>query len=265
MFLKHRCGEVDIKAMQPPILIAHRGYAARYPENTLPALQAAVQAGARWLEFDVQLSADKLPVLLHDTSLDRVAGRPGSVFDLTARQLSTIGVGEPVRFGAQFAAVTIPTLAEVAAWLMTQPRVQAFVEIKTESIQRFGVEVVHAAVMEVLEPVRERCVLISYDDAFLFAARLAVSLRIGWVAAEWNDDSARRARALAPDFLFTNHTRLPPAPQPLWPGPWQWAVYEVTDPALALALAARGIAFVETMAVGELLADARLQDRGEHA
>ncbi|MBI5463286.1 MAG: glycerophosphodiester phosphodiesterase [Gammaproteobacteria bacterium] len=249
--------------MKSPTLIAHRGYAARYPENTLQALQAAVQAGARWLEFDVQLSADKIPVLLHDTTLDRTAGRPGSLFDITAQQLSAIGVGEPARFGTRFAEVVLPTLAEVVAWLTTQPNVQAFVEIKTESIQRFGVEAVHEAVMRVLEPVRERCVLISYDDAFLFAARLATPLRIGWVAAEWSDDSARRARALAPDFLFTNHTRLPPEPQPLWPGPWQWVVYEVTDSVQALALAARGIAFVESMAVGELLADARLQDRSE--
>jgi glycerophosphoryl diester phosphodiesterase len=251
--------------MKPPIIIAHRGYAARYPENTLPALQAAVAAGARWLEFDVQLSADRVPVLLHDTTLARTAGRPDSVFELTAQQLTAIGVGEPARFGAQFADVTIPTLAEFAAWLATQPQVQAFVEVKTESIQRFGAETVHAAVMRVLEPVRDRCVLISYDDAFLFAARLAEGLRIGWVAAEWNDEYARRARALAPEFLFTNHARLPPEPQPLWSGPWQWAVYEVTDPAQALTLAARGIAFVESMAVGELLADARLQERSERA
>ncbi len=220
--------------MQRPILIAHRGYAARYPENTLPAFQAAVQAGARWLEFDVQLSADRVPVLLHDTTLDRTAGQPGVVFDLTAQQLSAISVGEPARFGTQFADVMLPTLAEVVAWLLTQPQVQAFVEIKTESIHRFGVEAVHVAVMRALEPVRERCVLISFDDAFLFAARLATSgaapMRIGWVAADWNDDCARRARALAPDFLFANYMRLPPEPQPLWPGPWQWAVYEVADP-----------------------------------
>lgn len=251
--------------MQRPILIAHRGYAARYPENTLPALLAAVEAGARWLEFDVQLSADRVPVLLHDTTLARTAGRPDSVFEFTARQLTVINVGEPARFGTQFAGVTIPTLAEFVAWLATQPQVQAFVEVKTESIQRFGAETVHAAVMRVLEPVRERCVLISYDDAFLFAARLAIPMRIGWVAVEWSDDCARRAQALAPDFLFTNHTRLPPEDKPLWAGSWQWAVYEVTDAAQALALAARGIAFVESMAVGELLADARLQERSERA
>jgi glycerophosphoryl diester phosphodiesterase len=254
--------------MHRPTLIAHRGYAARYPENTLPAFQAAAQAGARWLEFDVQLSADRVPVLLHDTTLDRTAGQPGAVFDLTARQLSAISVGEPGRFGTQFVDVMLPTLAEVVVWLITQPQLQAFVEIKTESIQRFGVEAVHVAVMRALEPVRERCVLISFDDAFLFAARLATpmeaSMRIGWVAFDWTDDCARRARALAPDFLFANHTRLPPEPQPLWLGAWQWVVYEVADPTQALALAARGIAFVETMAIGELLADARLSPVYDH-
>ncbi len=250
--------------MHRPTLIAHRGYAAHYPENTLSALQAAVRAGARWLEFDVQLSADRVPVLLHDTTLDRTAGQPGAVFDLTAQQLSAISVGEPGRFGTQFVDVMLPTLAEAIAWLMTQPQVQAFVEIKTESIQRFGIDAVLVQIMRALEPVRERCVLISFDDAFLFAARLATPMRIGWVATDWNDDCARRARALVPDFLFVNHKRLPIAPQRLWSGQWQWAVYEIVDPTQALALAARGIAFVETMAVGELLADARLSPVHDH-
>lgn len=244
--------------MPRPILVAHRGYAARYPENTLVSLQAAVAAGARWLEFDVQLSADAVPVLLHDAGLQRTAGRPESVFDLTARELQDISTGEPARFGDRFAGVGMPTLAAVVDWLVGVPQVQVFVELKTESIQRFGSERVHRAVAMALEPVRERCVLISYDDAFLFAARLAAPVRIGWVLAAWDAAHLRRARALAPDVLFTNHTRLPAASAALWPGPWQWAVYEITAAEQALALAARGITYIETMAVGELLADPRL-------
>ncbi|MFN2309239.1 MAG: glycerophosphodiester phosphodiesterase family protein [Gammaproteobacteria bacterium] len=243
-------------------LVAHRGYAARYPENTLPALQAAVRAGARWLEFDVQFSADAVPVLLHDTTLQRTAARPESVFDLSARQLQGVRVGEPGRFGDRFAETPLPTLAEVVAWLATESQVQAFVEVKVESIQRFGIGRTHRALWSALGPVRERCVLISYDDAFLFAARVAAPVRIGWIAAAWDDAHRRRAQALAPEVLFTNYTRLPPGP--LWDGPWRWAVYEVDDAELALALAARGITFIETMAVGELLADPRLAVDATH-
>lgn len=244
--------------MSNPILVAHRGYAARYPENTLTALQAAVEAGARWLEFDVQFSADGVPVLLHDTSLQRTAGCAASVFDLEARQLQTIAVGEPARFGDRFATVRLPMLDEVVAWLETESRVQAFVEIKIESLQHFGIERVQRALQKVLAPVRDRCVLISYDDAFLFAARLAAPGRIGWIVSGYDDAHRRRARALAPDILFINHTRLPPAPEPLWPGPWHWACYEITAAEQALALAMRGVTFVETMAIGVLMADPRL-------
>ena len=59
-----------------PAVVAHRGYAARYPENTIVALAAAVAGGTRFLEFDVQLSRDEVPLLCHDESLSRVADRP---------------------------------------------------------------------------------------------------------------------------------------------------------------------------------------------
>lgn len=245
--------------MPAPTLIAHRGYASRYPENSLLALRAAVDAGARWLEFDVQLNADAVPVLLHDSTLQRTAGRTDSIFELNTQQLQSIRVGEPARFGDRFADTPLSTLAEFADWLTDTPGVQVCVEVKTESLQQFGVERVYAAVWSVLEPLRDRCVLISYDDAFLFAARTAAPIRIGWVLPNWNAALQGRACALAPDLLITNWKRLPSAAEPLWPGAWQWAVYEVTDAGQALALAARGIRFVETMAIGELLLDPRLQ------
>ena len=66
-----------------PEIIAHRGNAAEFPENTLQALASAVELGVKHVEFDVQLTADKVPVLLHDADLERVAGREGNVHDLT--------------------------------------------------------------------------------------------------------------------------------------------------------------------------------------
>lgn len=73
--------------------IAHRGDGRRAPENTVPALLAALAvAGCDGLEFDVRTSADRVPVLLHDETLARVQGRPERVDSLTAQALEEIGV-----------------------------------------------------------------------------------------------------------------------------------------------------------------------------
>ena len=68
-----------------PLRLAHRGDWRRAPENTIPALTAALEiAGCDGLEFDVRASADGVPVLLHDETLERVQGRPDRVDALTA-------------------------------------------------------------------------------------------------------------------------------------------------------------------------------------
>jgi glycerophosphoryl diester phosphodiesterase len=83
--------------------LAHRGDWRRAPENTIPALLAALKApGCDGVEFDVRLSADGVPVLLHDETLERVQRRPERVDDLPGRTLEDLGV---------------PTLASVLAAL----------------------------------------------------------------------------------------------------------------------------------------------------
>ena len=82
-----------------PEIIAHRGNAFEFPENTLQALESAVTLGVRHLEFDVQLTADHVPVVFHDADLARVGNRPESVHSLPWSQLAEIPVGEVSRFG----------------------------------------------------------------------------------------------------------------------------------------------------------------------
>ena len=73
--------------------LAHRGDWRRAPENTLPALLAALEVPAcDGLEFDVRLAADGVPVVLHDKTLSRVQGRPEPVGALRARALADLGV-----------------------------------------------------------------------------------------------------------------------------------------------------------------------------
>lgn len=84
-------------------IIAHRGARARYPENTLLAFKKAREAGAGWIECDVMLSADGVPVVIHDQTLDRTTNGQGRVDTMTARELQALdaGQGEPVPALAQ--------------------------------------------------------------------------------------------------------------------------------------------------------------------
>ena len=63
------------------ILVAHRGLQSRFPENTLLALKKAIDSGAKYIELDVQFSADCLPIIYHDHDLQRVSGIKGNAWD----------------------------------------------------------------------------------------------------------------------------------------------------------------------------------------
>ena len=91
-------------------IIAHRGFSAIAPENTLAAFCAAIQHGANSIEFDVQLSSDGVPVIIHDPTLDRTTNGTGKVKDKTLEQLKTLDVG--TWFDSKYFSERIPTLRE---------------------------------------------------------------------------------------------------------------------------------------------------------
>jgi glycerophosphoryl diester phosphodiesterase len=236
-----------------PEIIAHRGNAAEFPENTLQALSSAVELGLKHVEFDVQLTADKVPVVFHDSDLERVAGRSEIVHEMTWADLGETPVGETKRFGHRFAFTYPPSVAQVVDALAGWDGVTAFVEVKRGSMRKFGREVVLRRIAEVLKPVMNRCVLISFDLPSLKVLRLMTGARIGWVISEYTDETRAAAAALAPEFMFANLERLPPDLEPLWPGPWAWAIYEVRDVKTARECHVRGARYVETMTVRGLL------------
>lgn len=239
-----------------PELIAHRGYTAEYPENTLEGIAAAVDHGARWVEFDIQLSADGVPVLMHDPTLDRTTGRPGSVLDLPVESLRQYPAGEPGRFGDRYAAVRIATVADLAREAARWPDVQLFAEIKKHSIERFGSRFTVARVLEALQPVIGQCIVISFVAEAVAQARELGAPRIGWAIRQFSQVVRQEATILKPQFIFCDHKIIPRAssknPQPLWPGPWRWAVYEVGNPGLAIHLAELGADLIETFDIGSL-------------
>lgn len=85
------------------LAVAHRGDWSATPENTLPAFEAAVRAGAGMVEVDVRRTADGVAAIVHDPTLDRIWGSPRQVATSTIAELRELRVGDH----------GIPTLAEV--------------------------------------------------------------------------------------------------------------------------------------------------------
>lgn len=100
-------------------IVAHRGYSAIAPENTLAAFTAAIEGGANAIEFDVRLCADNVPILIHDATVNRTTDGTGNVRDLTLEQLKQLDAG--LWFSDRFIGERIPTLAETLDSLQNTP------------------------------------------------------------------------------------------------------------------------------------------------
>lgn len=238
-------------------LVAHRGWPSEFPENTLLGFQQAAMRGATYVETDVQCTRDGVPVLYHDASTRRVSGVRGSLLERTVEEIGALSASAPGRFGDRFAGTPIPTLRAFAGWLAQHPALTAFIEIKQQSLKRFGVEQTTARVMHALEGLESRCIMISFDDRCIEHAAAGYAVRTGWVLPAWNKRTEARARALQPDFLFAEDVQLPRRAEDIWSGPWQWAVYVIDDLNTALSFVERGIRVVETDAIGDLLDQSR--------
>jgi glycerophosphoryl diester phosphodiesterase len=234
-----------IRRMLPEI-VAHRGDAEHFPENSVPALEAAWRRGLAHVELDVQLSADGVPFVIHDAGLERTTRATGDVRLLMSGQLDGVDAGEPARFGRAHAGTPLPRLAAVVELMAELPAARAFVEVKRASLVHHGRAHCMERILAALAPVLDRCAVISFDADAARLARTTAGAAIGWVL----DGDPLKLRSLLelmrPDFVFCDHRRLA-AGRPLPSGPWKWVIYEVTDAGLARELGARGVDMVESM------------------
>ncbi|MEO6159200.1 MAG: glycerophosphodiester phosphodiesterase family protein, partial [Ilumatobacteraceae bacterium] len=104
-----------------PIAWAHRGGASDAPENTMPAFEYAVGLGYRYVETDVQVTADGVLVAFHDNDLQRTCGRAGRINEMTWSELSTVKVND---------VAPIPLLEEM---LGTWPELRINIDCKTNA------------------------------------------------------------------------------------------------------------------------------------
>jgi glycerophosphoryl diester phosphodiesterase len=112
---------------QAALIAGHRGDRSVAPENTIPALQGALDSTLDFVETDLQLTADGVPVLIHDETVDRTTNGTGAVADLTFSQLRALDAGS--WYSPEFAGVVVPSLDEFLAIFQSSKK-QALLELK---------------------------------------------------------------------------------------------------------------------------------------
>ena len=93
-----------------PNIIGHRGAYNSAPENTLISFRKAAQLGAKWIEIDVRLSSDKIPVVFHDNDVDRTTNGQGPVQSFTLKSLQELDAGS--HYHIDFSGEKVPTLLQ---------------------------------------------------------------------------------------------------------------------------------------------------------
>lgn len=232
-----------------PKIVAHRGGGTLAPENTLAAVRCGLAHGFHAIEFDVMLSRDAVPVLMHDEQFGRTVSGTGSVPDSSAAELAALDAGS--WFGSAFAGEPVPSYAQVAAfcraqaiWMNVELKPAAGFEAATGHAtaaltrQLFAAEIAAA----VVDP-RTIPLFSSFSIEALMAARaVAAEIPRGYLVDAVPPDWHARLQVLAAVALHVNHETLTPdlARQVKAAG-FGLFCYTVNDPVRARTLLAWGV------------------------
>ncbi len=221
---------LDWSSAPRPLIIGHRGASAEAPENTLAAFALAQEQGADGIEFDVQLSADGWPVIIHDSKLDRTTNGRGQVQQLTLAQLQALDAGE---------GQSIPTLDEVFETL--GPNFLYNVELKTAALRDTGLA---AAVADRIQShhVENQTVVSSFNPLAVRWARRHLT-QSTWVAHLSYKPALKFKHSLIPVQAVHPYYRMVDAAYMAWArkNGWRVHVWTVDDPAEAQRLANLGV------------------------
>jgi glycerophosphoryl diester phosphodiesterase len=141
------------------LVIGHRGAMGYRPENTMPSFEHALALGADCVEFDVHLTRDGVPVVIHDETVDRTTNGNGPVREHSLSELQRLDAG--AWFSPEYAGARIPTLDEVLEWARLSG-MAVDVEIKNAPIYYVGIE---AKVVDALRhaDMIEQAIVSSFD------------------------------------------------------------------------------------------------------
>ena len=128
--------------MRRPLVTSHAACKGHAPENTVAGIERALALGADAIEIDVHCTSDRVPVLLHDETVDRTTDGRGNVHEMTIEQVRALDAGAR-QFAPRFAGQRVPLLAEVVD--LTRGKALLQIEVKQGGIEQDVADVVRAA------------------------------------------------------------------------------------------------------------------------
>lgn len=224
-----------------PRIIAHRGWSAKAPENTMAAFRLAMEFGVDGLELDVHLTRDGHVVICHDERLDRTTDGTGLIAELTLDEIRRFDAGS--WFGPHYRGERVPTLRELLEAVAESPwRGIINIELKTGVVRYPGIE---EAVVRLLREfdLASRAIISSFNHYSLAEVRrIAKDIETGILYSAglyepWTYAARIGCRALHP----LHFAAVPEIIEGAHAHGFQVNVWTVDDPLRAKALAAAGV------------------------
>ncbi len=213
--------------MDAKTLVAHRGDNTNYPENSYAGIESALRAGALFVEFDVQMNADKSLVVIHDTDFKRTANNPAYLFEIGDTEMHAISNHEPHRFGERHYPTRVSSLNEIMTLMSRYPKAQALVEIKRESIWQWGLDPFMKVFLEALKGHESQSTVVSFGLDALEYTKKHSKLHTGLVFYDYQTSNFDIAKKLKPEYMIISNTILPKTQ--LWKGNWKWVIYSINN------------------------------------
>ena len=191
-------------------IYAHRGFSGVYPENTVLAFKKAAEVGAEGIEFDVHLTKDGVPVVMHDENTIRTTGTDALIKDLTLEEFKALDAGF-VKKG-EFGFVAPPTLRE-GFEVLAETGMKCNIEIKSGVYEYPNIERKILALMDEFG-LREKTIISSFNHFTVCRFKeLAPDVKVGFLEESWlihpgAYTRARGAECFHPFFNCLNHENM---------------------------------------------------------
>ena len=240
-------------------LVAHRGQPLSFPENSLEGFSHVLKTGGSYIETDVHITADGIPVLSHDANLLKLTGKQIIVADHSYDEIKNMSAGYSEKFGDQFSHCRIATVEQFSDLLKGWPDVTCFIEIKDACLNYFGLKAVNL-IIDALQSIHSQCTVISFNYDALEYAKSHYDLPVGWVLPVWSEQNRVKSSELNPDYLLVSTKFCPQETANIWPGSWEWIVYTINSAEDVEHYASLGFELIETNRFSELKQESKIVD-----